>query len=67
MLAVWELELDVLRELDQAVQNHFGAQVEAVGAPHRLESSSGTAVADQNGGMRQLATACCLAKDLAYH
>ena len=40
MLPVWELELDVLceldvlHELDQAAQNCFGAQIVAVAAPH---------------------------------
>jgi len=33
-VAVWELELDLVCELDQAVQNYFVAQMVAVAAPH---------------------------------
>ncbi len=34
MLAVWELELDLVRELDEAAQHCCGAQIVAVAAPH---------------------------------
>ena len=33
-MAVWEPELDLVRELGQAAQNHFGTQIVAVAAPH---------------------------------
>ncbi len=34
MLAVWELEHELLHELGQAAHNYFGAQIVAVAAPY---------------------------------